>query len=157
MVKCPSCGYRNRKAVQFCRECGIVLPGSRARETQPVGLQIPAAMPSSDTRPLAEIDASFAPLPEGALLHDKRYVVVELRDSNEQLNIYMVEDITPVRICPNCRTEIVDLHEQFCSSCGTDVSGINPLCLRYRVRESADAQLLRWKHNCWRRAWNTRP
>jgi len=121
-MKCPSCGYENRKRARFCQGCGAALE----RE--------------SITRPLPAASAAFAPLPEGALLHDGQYEVVEVRTANEQLNVYVAEDTALVRPCPNCQTEVSDAQEQFCPSCGADLSGIEPLHLRYRIQESADEQ-----------------
>jgi len=121
-MKCPHCGYKNPKNAQFCKSCSAVLGGELT------------------THPVPEANITFASLPEGALLHDGEYTVVEVHATNERLNVYVVEDNTPVRLCPNCWTETFDLQEQFCSLCGTDLSGVKPLHLRYLVRESADEQ-----------------
>ncbi|HUX75298.1 MAG TPA: Stp1/IreP family PP2C-type Ser/Thr phosphatase [Anaerolineae bacterium] len=121
-MKCPSCGYENRKRARFCQGCGAALEGE------------------SITRPLPAASVAFAPLPEGALLHDGQYEVVEVRTTNERLNVYVAEDTALVRPCPNCQTEVSDAQEQFCPSCGADLSGIEPLYLRYRIQESADEQ-----------------
>jgi serine/threonine protein phosphatase PrpC len=143
---CSDCGYLNRGTAQFCQVCGAALPtrNPTVPDTQPFALplapQPPSAIPSSDTRPLSEASVAFAPLPEGALLHDGRYIVLELCDSSEHLNIYLVEDIVLVRLCSNCRTETFNSQERFCSSCGADLSDIEPLHLRYLVRESVDEQ-----------------
>jgi serine/threonine protein phosphatase PrpC len=154
-MKCSKCGYENRQTAQFCQRCGAALPadsssnrpGSRKRarkQTRPIEPQ-PSSQPSatpkssmSDTRPLVEASVAFAPLPEGALLHDGQYVISELDSSDEQLNVYTVESFEPARVCANCQTETFDLDDQFCSSCGADISNIAPLHLHYRVRESAD-------------------
>ena len=122
MMKCPSCGYENRTGARFCQGCGAVL------EVE------------SGTRPLAEAKVAFAPLPEGALLHDGQYEIVEVRTTGAQLNVYVAEDATPIRLCPNCQTETSDPEEQFCPSCGADLSGIEPLLLRYVIQESPDEQ-----------------
>ena len=121
-MKCPSCGHENREGARFCQECGETLPGD------------------SITRPLPEPGAAFAPLPEGALLHDGQYEIVEVRTTAERLNVYLVEDTTPVRLCPHCQMEVSDPQEQFCTSCGADLSGMEPLRLRYLIREGTDEQ-----------------
>jgi protein phosphatase len=108
-------------------------------DTQPIVVPDQSSSPASDTRPLLENSVAFAPLPEGALLCDKRYVVVRLHNSNEHTNTYIVEDIAPVRLCSNCRAETSDLDERFCSSCGADISITKPIHLRYRIQESANA------------------
>jgi serine/threonine protein phosphatase PrpC len=121
-MKCPICGSDNRKGARFCLDCGALLEGE------------------SITRPLPAASVTFAPLPEGALLHDGRYEVVEVRTTDERLNVYVAEDTDWVRLCPNCRTETSDAQEQYCSSCGADLSGIEPLRLCYLIQESADEQ-----------------
>ncbi len=141
MIKCPNCDHQNRENAQFCQGCGAGLSKSNPRlDTQPINLHSPTPSLTSDTRPLSEIDGTFAPLPEGALLYDRRYVVVRLHNSNEHSNTYIVEDIAPVRLCSNCRGETSDLDERFCSSCGADISLSKPIYLRYRIQESANAQ-----------------
>jgi len=90
------------------------------------------------TRPLPEASVAFAPLPEGALLHGERYVVSEVRTATERLNVYLVEDNTPVRVCPNCQAETSDPQERFCSLCGADLSDVEPLHIHYLMQESAD-------------------
>ncbi len=161
-MRCPDCGYENREGARFCQGCGTALiaqspaaprisPQPTKPLTHPPASQIsssaaPSPSPSpkrrgeSITRPLSQASVAFAPLPEGALLHDGQYVVVETRTTNERLNVYLVEDTTPIRLCPNCRAETSDPQERFCSFCGADLSGVEPLHLRYLVGESADEQ-----------------
>ncbi|MEA3338347.1 MAG: Stp1/IreP family PP2C-type Ser/Thr phosphatase [Chloroflexota bacterium] len=144
-VKCPKCNYENREDARFCHSCGELLtppnpglPDVSQHPTQP--LTLPPASDPSTTHPLPEASIGFAPLPEGALLHDGRYVIEEPRTANEQVNAYLVKEDTPVRLCPNCREETSDPQERFCSACGADISNIEPLYLRYLMRESSDEQ-----------------
>lgn len=143
--KCPDCGYRNRGSAQFCHRCGTVLVKQDPAdlETQPTFPTIPrppVAIPSSDTRPLSKVSVAFAPLPEGALLRNGQYVVLELRNTNEHSNTYLAENITPIRLCPNCQAETFNSKERFCFACGAALSDIEPLHLRYLVHESANEQ-----------------
>lgn len=146
ITKCPNCGHENRQTAQYCQSCGAALPapGYTGLDTQPIILsnaaQRPTPIPSSDTRPLSTASLAFAPLPEGALLHNGRYLVLELRDSNEHLNIYLVEDTVLVRLCPNCQAQTRDPQEKFCPSCGADLTGAKPLRLHYQVMESTSEQ-----------------
>jgi len=144
-VKCPNCDYENRENARFCHSCGAVLttqnpapPNVSQHPTQP--LTLPSASDPAATHPLPEASTDFAPLPEGALLHDGQYTIEEIRTTDEQLNAYLVEDSTPIRLCPNCRGETSDPQEQFCSACGADISNIEPLRIRYLMYESADEQ-----------------
>jgi serine/threonine protein phosphatase PrpC len=144
--KCPNCGHENRQTAQYCQDCGAVLPApSYAKsDTQPIAIprspQRPIPTPSSDTRPLPTASLAFAPLPEGALLHDGRYIILELRNSDEHLNTYLVEDTMPVRLCANCQAETYDPQERFCPACGADLTNVNPLHLHYQALESSSEQ-----------------
>jgi len=146
-MKCPRCGYENREGARFCQGCGTALvaqtpatPDVSRRPTRPLTGPPPRGDGKLNTRPLQQASVAFAPLPEAALLHNGRYVVVEIRGTDERLNVYLVEDTTPVRVCPNCRAETEDPEERFCSFCGTDLSSVEPLHLRYLMQESADEQ-----------------
>jgi protein phosphatase len=134
-MKCPNCGYDNRGDASFCQGCGAVLAAQNpGGETE---MQAPLLDDQTDTRPLAEAGATFASLPEGALLREGRYVVLEVCDSDERSNLYLVEDTVPVNLCPNCQ-KTSDSQERFCAFCGADVSGLEPLYVRYLALERAD-------------------
>lgn len=144
-VKCPKCGYENRENAHFCHRCGKALaatnpalPDVSQHPTQP--LTLPSISDLTATHPLPGASVDFAPLPEGALLRDGRYAVEEIRATDEQMNVYLVRDDRPVRLCPNCRAETFDPQERFCSACGADISGLEPLYLRHLMRESASEQ-----------------
>jgi len=167
-MKCPNCNYENRDNARFCHRCGTPLmtqsqakPDAAQRtaaqrtaaqrtaaQQQSRGGQrstgpstpppSPSAAASLGTRPLPEASVAFAPLPEGALLHDGQYIVVEARAINERSSIYLVEDTTPARLCPNCQAETFNLHERFCTHCGAELSGVEPSYLRYLMQENAD-------------------
>jgi serine/threonine protein phosphatase PrpC len=136
-MKCPNCGYDNRGNASFCQGCGAVLTAQNSVEGTEA--QAPPPADQSDTRPLAEASVAFAPLPEGALLREGRYVVLEVRTADERSNLYLVEDTMPVNLCPNCH-ETSDPKERFCAFCGADVSGLEPLYMRYLALERADEQ-----------------
>lgn len=90
------------------------------------------------TQPLNGASVAFDSLPEGALLHEGRYQVLELRTASEDENVYRVEETRPVRLCPNCRTPGADPEERFCAFCGAEITGVEPLYLRYLARENRD-------------------
>ncbi|MFL7793217.1 MAG: Stp1/IreP family PP2C-type Ser/Thr phosphatase [Anaerolineae bacterium] len=149
-MKCPKCGYDNRGNASFCQGCGaaLVVQNATGADTalQPTKPLAQSSAPQtyfdeqSDTRPLEGASAAFAPLPEGALLREGRYVVLEVRTTDERSNLYLAEDTIPVSLCPNCRSETTDLEEQYCAYCGADISGLEPLYLRYLILERADEQ-----------------
>jgi len=150
-IQCPVCGYHNRAGAHFCHQCGASLighnhtpaspptsPATTRRFSSDTSSPVP---PPADTRPLAQATAGFAPLPEGALLKGGRYIVTEVHATNERMNTYVITDSQATRSCPNCKTQSTDLGEQFCSTCGADLSSVKPIHMRYMVQESADAQL----------------
>ncbi len=147
---CPNCGYENRSDARFCHRCGAAFPVQDPAPTVPQQPTKPlprSSTPQSHssvslpgTRPLPGASIAFAPLPEGALLHDGQYVVREVRTTDEQLNVYLVEDSTPIRLCANCQASTADPQERFCFFCGADLSGVEPLYLPYLMRESTDEQ-----------------
>ncbi len=142
---CPHCGYENRDGAHFCLRCGnhLAVDGSPAAGTTPHPtrpLDAVAANVLPETRPLPSATLAFAPLPEGALLHNGRYAIIQVLNGNGRMNIYRVQDSQPTRLCPNCQTPAVDAAERFCALCGADLSTSEPLYLRYRVHESADEQ-----------------
>jgi serine/threonine protein phosphatase PrpC len=152
-MKCPSCGYENRGDASFCQSCGAVLAAPSAQDspgadvsrqsTRPLAQAYASQDPPSgmsDTRPLPEAGVAFAPLPGGALLQDGRYVILEARTTEERSNLYLAEDSRPVTLCPSCRAETADPGERFCAFCGADISDVEPLYLRYLIRENADEQ-----------------
>lgn len=136
-MKCPNCGYDNRGNASFCQGCGAVLTAQNSVEEAMT--QMLPSDDQSDTRQLAEASVAFAPLPEGALLREGRYVLLEVRTVDEQSNLYLVEDTQPVNLCPNCH-KTSDPQEKFCAFCGADVSGLEPLYMRYLALERADEQ-----------------
>jgi len=87
---------------------------------------------------LSSATTAFALLPEGALIGNERYVVLEGRVLNERWNLYHAEDILPSRQCPQCGTVTEVSQEYYCASCGADISAVPPAYLRYRVWESAE-------------------
>jgi serine/threonine protein phosphatase PrpC len=137
-MKCPNCGHENQQDARFCHRCNTALTAQNP--VAPNTSSSVSSAPVTDTHPLAELGVAFAPLPEGALLHDGQYAVLAVHATDEQLNVYLVEDTTPIRLCLNCHAQTSELDEQFCSFCGADISEVEPLHLRYLVRESADEQ-----------------
>ena len=157
-MKCTQCGSENREGARFCLQCGNdlgseeLVPGIAASEMQstiPIeGLpdtQLQYDPPTEGTNgpvtaPLPELSAAFAPLPEGALLCQDRYMVLEIRSTGAQINEYLVLDRVSVRVCANCGHASVDAEERYCESCGAERGDAAPVNLRYRLHESADPQ-----------------
>ena len=158
-MKCSQCGLDNRAGARFCLQCGrdlgpdepALAAGASEQQsgTQPM-TGLPSTQPMTDppageengpvTAPLPELSVAFAPLPEGALLLQDRYVVLEARAAGAQVNEYLVEDRTPVRMCPHCGRGSEDVDERYCEVCGAEIGDAPMVHLRYRLHESADAQ-----------------
>jgi protein phosphatase len=67
-------------------------------------------------------------------------MILEVRKSEAQPYVYLVEDTVPTSLCPNCQSEATDPEERFCSFCGADLANAEKLRLRYQVQESSDEQ-----------------
>lgn len=94
---------------------------------------------TGDTLRLPTARVGFAALPEGALLHDDRYEILAILKEHPEVNIYLVRDNQPIRRCPSadCRSPAA-INDTYCSACGTDLSGAQPIHLTYLLREAAD-------------------
>lgn len=92
------------------------------------------------TAPLPAPPPRFQPLPIGALLCLDRYVVCEIRPTQESNNVYLVEDLAPTRRCPNCAADVLTVQTRFCTACGADLTNVAAVHLRYLAQESDDAQ-----------------
>ncbi len=147
---CAHCGHENEAVARFCQQCGQALlplhstaPLNATRQSKPADhdtLTFGAPDWTSKTRPLPGASIAFSPLPEGAILQNGRYVIIELLRRNEKLNVYLTEDIAPARICPVCATALDNAEERFCPQCGADLSGAEPRQHRHRISESKDGR-----------------
>lgn len=160
MTQCSRCGAAVRTSARFCPACGQPLPVEKgttsplhdhivSQPTQP--LEQPAAHSPSpqpdpdDTAPLEGATTGFAPLPEGALFPQKeappRYGALEVRNSGQKLNVYLVETLQPVLLCRNddCPSPENRPGEAYCATCGSVLTA-PPVHLRYLLKESSEAQ-----------------
>lgn len=143
-MECPRCRHPNRPEAHFCQSCGAPLPVGQP-DVEPLELS-PAPRPSAamlglpGTAPLPSPPPRFQPLPVGALLCEDRYVVCEIRPSQEGNNIYLVEDLAPTRRCPSCAADVLTVQTRFCTACGADLTNVAMVHLRYLAQESDDPQ-----------------
>lgn len=141
-MQCPKCGYQNDERSHLCYFCSTPLPRSRRTPTPRYAGQSSRLQtrPLVHIEPLPEASSAFAPLPEGALLNKLRYQVIDVREAGEELNVYLVEDLWPIHVCPRCKQRIGQPENLSCPFCGADLSNVTPLSLRYQVRESMEEQ-----------------
>ncbi len=116
-----------------------------SKVTRPLSLtsqsQEPAEDALSQTQPLPEDqETEFTALSEGTLLNDGQYTILEICSTDERLNVYYVEDTTPVRFCLSCNSKTENMEEKFCATCGAELSGIDPINLHFHIKESPDMQ-----------------
>jgi protein phosphatase len=141
-MQCPKCGYLNDERTHLCHFCSTPLPRSRRAPTPRYAGQSSRLQtrPLVHIEPLPKASSAFAPLPEGALLNKLRYQVIDVREAGEDLNVYLVEDLWPIHVCPRCKQRIGQPDDLSCPFCGADLSNVTPLSLRHQVRESIEDQ-----------------
>ncbi len=84
--------------------------------------------PQRDMRP-------FATLPEGALIGDQ-YNVIEITSESPHLNVYVVENLNPVRRCSRCGFEENPIDRQMCLNCSAVLDDAMPYYPHYQVKET---------------------
>jgi serine/threonine protein phosphatase PrpC len=116
-------------------------------ELPPDKVHLPAEEPStasapsgqSDTQPLAL--PGYQHLPVGALLHQRRYEIRAVLSSTQRINVYAAEGDVEQRVCPNCGDPRNCREDQFCTTCGIELTGVEVTRPVYLVKESADSQV----------------
>jgi serine/threonine protein phosphatase PrpC len=140
---CPNCQTENRDGAKFCISCGAQIG---VAETQPdvVSAPGPVPQPSVDsmaevpTKPLRGIEAAFAPLPNGALIGEERYEILDCQSEGQKLNVYQAQGLRPFLRCPNpeCGFDGSEPGESFCSNCGAALDGASPSYPQFVLKES---------------------
>ncbi|MFX0124949.1 MAG: hypothetical protein ACFFAE_15060, partial [Candidatus Hodarchaeota archaeon] len=95
------------------------------------------------TRPLGEIEAAFAPLPNGALVGEERYEILDCQSEGQKLNVYQAQGLRPFLRCPNpeCGFDGSEPGESFCSNCGAALDGASPSYPQFVLKESGNSAM----------------
>lgn len=91
---------------------------------------------AAPTVPLSQL-SSFAPLPEGALLDNRRYEVVAVLGSSPKLNAYQVIDHEG-RYCKECGSAESTQQDEYCANCGVNLSKAPGM---FWLRETSEADM----------------
>lgn len=102
---------------------------------------LPAGQRASDVPTKLLPSPEFAPLPPGALLEKRRYVIVSVLNKSPKLNAYQVQD-RHHRQCPQCGSAASKPDEEFCSDCGLSFTGQPAEHPTYLLRETLDREML---------------
>ncbi|MCS7192094.1 MAG: zinc ribbon domain-containing protein, partial [Armatimonadetes bacterium] len=137
---CPNCNSENREEARFCAHCGKQLTEEVETEEQSeiereiAELQAQAQNLESEIATKAVENRKPEPLPEGALLFQRRYEIVAFAGSTEQLNEYEAVETEPRKRCKICRT-LNAPESKFCEQCGSDLSDAELESLTVRLLE----------------------
>lgn len=171
MIKCPNCETENRDEAKFCAQCGkplkqpseaeMPISEQPARETaapaevamvegeQPAEeLPIPKTPPEAIGEPMtpeteqALLPKAPEPLPEGALLHQRRYEIIAFIGSRDGVNEYRAVETEPRKGCSHCQT-LNAADSNFCEQCGSDLSDAVMVALSVFLREATSAEFLK--------------
>jgi serine/threonine protein phosphatase PrpC len=84
---------------------------------------------------------TFAALPVGELLADRRYQVVSVVNCTPRLNVYLVRDRRRQR-CAHCGSTESKVGEMYCCACGRAFGEGNAEAVIYRLKETMDREML---------------
>lgn len=135
---CPHCGTKNREEAKFCAQCGKLL----AEETQ--GTQIALEQPrcvEGETSSIVGRPERPEPLPEGALLSQRRYEIVSFIGACGDRNEYEAVETEPRKRCPICRT-LNTSDSNFCEQCGHELTDAGLETLKVRLLEARSPESL---------------
>lgn len=84
--------------------------------------------------PNVEMGVEFSALPEGALIHGRKYELVKLLRESSSMNVYEAISTEQFRRCPNCGAPS-KVEDNFCSDCGMDIKHVIPTPMLLTVFE----------------------
>ncbi len=93
-----------------------------------------AMMRGEQPEPRQAVD-EFVALPEGALIGE-RYLVIEVRNESPHLNLYIAENLAPVRQCVQCGYEENPLDRFTCLNCSASLDTAMPYYPHYQIKET---------------------
>ncbi|MDW8029964.1 MAG: zinc-ribbon domain-containing protein, partial [Armatimonadota bacterium] len=144
---CPNCNSENREEARFCAHCGKQLTeeveseGQSEIEKEIAELQGQAQNLESEVATKAVENRKPEPLPEGALLFQRRYEIVAFVGSTEHFNEYEAVETEPRKRCKICQT-LNAPESKFCEQCGSDLSDAELESLTVRLFEAKLAENL---------------
>ena len=104
----------------------------------------PENLPASvvDTQPLVPLPPTFAALPPGELIDNRRYEVISVINRGENINAYLVQD-RQHRRCTQCGSTANRVDAEFCQDCGFSFASEEPIQHpSYLLRETLDREIL---------------
>ncbi|MFN4178777.1 MAG: PP2C family serine/threonine-protein phosphatase, partial [Armatimonadota bacterium] len=118
---CPHCGAENRDEAKFCAHCGKQLTEE---------LEV-----SEESGQEVEEIKKPEPLPEGALLNQRRYEIISFVKTQDGINEYEAVETEPHKRCSVCQT-LNTADSNFCEQCGNNLEDATLETLRIRLLES---------------------
>ncbi|MFN3420832.1 MAG: Stp1/IreP family PP2C-type Ser/Thr phosphatase [Armatimonadota bacterium] len=118
---CPHCGAENRDEARFCAHCGKQLTEEQEA--------------SKELEQEVEEVGNPEPLPDGALLNQRRYEIVSFVKTQNSVNEYEAVETEPRKRCSVCQT-LNAADSNFCEQCGNNLEDAALETLRIRLLES---------------------
>jgi protein phosphatase len=139
---CPHCGTENREEAKFCAQCGTPLV-AESKEVEKQETEVaPKETESVETEaPTVEEAEPPEPLPEGALLFQRRYEIVSFVSTHDGLNEYEATETEPRKRCPVCQT-LNTADSNYCEQCGHDLADADLETLKVRLLEAKSSEIL---------------
>jgi hypothetical protein len=139
---CPHCGTENREEAKFCAQCGTPLVAeSKEVERQETEVAPKETESVEAEAPTVEEAEPPEPLPEGALLFQRRYEIVSFVSTHDGLNEYEAMETEPRKRCPVCQT-LNTADSNYCEQCGHDLADADLEALKVRLLEAKSSESL---------------
>lgn len=133
---CPNCGAENRDEAKFCAQCGKQLTeeSGNVQEIEVTSEEVKPRELEKETLASEDVEPP-EPLPEGALLYQRRYEIVLFIETKGGTNEYEAIETEPRKRCSVCQV-LNATDNNFCEQCGNSLDNATLETLKIRLLEA---------------------